>query len=88
MDDDDGESENDKAKPEEVGRSNQYHNGAGTMQSGASHRLRRTLAYLGGSPLRQNAIRTPPKCLPTLGGGSTGGGESGKVLRQAMAVSS
>ena len=30
-DDDDAKSENDNAKPEEVGRSNQYHNGAGTM---------------------------------------------------------
>ena len=30
-DGDDAKSENDNAKPEEVGRSNQYHNGAGTM---------------------------------------------------------
>ena len=30
-DDDDAKSENDKAKPEKVFRSNQYHNGAGTM---------------------------------------------------------
>ena len=35
------------------------------MWSGASHGLRRTLAYLGGRLVRQNAIRTPPKCSPT-----------------------
>ena len=35
------------------------------MWSGASHGLRRTLAYLGGRLVRQNAIRTPPKCPPT-----------------------
>ena len=29
--DDNAKSEDDKAKPEKVGRSNQYHNGAGTM---------------------------------------------------------
>ena len=61
-----------------MSRSNQYHNGAGTMWSAASHGLRRTLAYLGGRLVRQNAIRTPPKCPPTYLRSRVGAGSWGK----------